>query len=96
MALAMIPILIGSGAAVDYSRAYMVKSRLSHALDQAGLAVGSSNPTADLDDVLINFYFPMIYFLCVLIFTFLPSKNEVSPSIQWKDTSSSSVDRYNT
>lgn len=57
MALAMIPIVIGSGAAVDYSRAYMVKSRLSNALDQAGLAVGSSNPSGDLNDVLNRYFF---------------------------------------
>ena len=55
-ALALIPIIIGSGAAVDYGRAYMVKSRLSHALDQAGLAVGSSNPSSDLNDVLGKYF----------------------------------------
>ena len=59
-ALALIPIVIGSGAAVDFSRAYMVKSRLSHAIDQAGLAVGSSNPSSDLNDVL-NRYFAANY-----------------------------------
>lgn len=38
---AMIPILIGVGASVDLSRAYLAKSRLEMALDAAGLAAGA-------------------------------------------------------
>ncbi len=56
LALALIPFVVGTGAAVDYGRAYMVKARLSNALDQAGLAVGSSDPSSDRDEIL-NKYF---------------------------------------
>ena len=35
----------------------MVKARLGHALDAAGLAVGSSDPTSDLNVVLQRFFF---------------------------------------
>lgn len=40
-ALSVIPLMVMAGLAVDLSRAYLVKTRLSHALDSAGLAVGS-------------------------------------------------------
>lgn len=40
-ALSIIPLMIAAGLAVDMSRAYLVKSRLSHALDAAGLATGT-------------------------------------------------------
>ncbi|MES1989435.1 MAG: pilus assembly protein [Pseudomonadota bacterium] len=39
-AISLVPILIALGAAVDLSQAYMVKQRLTRALDAAGLAVG--------------------------------------------------------
>ncbi len=45
VALAMIPIMIAGGLAVDLSRAYLTQARLGHALDQAGLAVGSMRAT---------------------------------------------------
>lgn len=38
--LATIPILIGAGCAIDLSRALVVRQRLAHALDAAGLAIG--------------------------------------------------------
>lgn len=41
IALALIPMMVAAGMAIDLSRAYLVKARLSHALDAAGLAVGS-------------------------------------------------------
>ncbi|NKB57719.1 MAG: pilus assembly protein TadG [Alphaproteobacteria bacterium] len=44
-ALAAIPVVIGVGAAVDVSRAYMAKSRLAFALDAAGLAAGAGGET---------------------------------------------------
>ena len=44
-ALALVPILSAAGASVDLSRAYLVKQRLSAALDAAGLAVGRSSET---------------------------------------------------
>lgn len=46
VALAAIPMVIAGGLAIDLSRAYLVKSRLSHALDAAGLAVGSMRTTS--------------------------------------------------
>lgn len=39
-ALAIVPILISIGAAIDLSQAYVAKQRLTSALDAAGLAVG--------------------------------------------------------
>ena len=56
VALALIPLVIGSGAAVDFGRAYMVKSRLAFALDAAGLAVGSSDQNGDLQGILTRFF----------------------------------------
>ena len=56
IALAFIPILIGTGAALDFGRAYLVKARLSYALDTAGLAIGASNPSANLQQILNNFF----------------------------------------
>ncbi|MDD9925985.1 MAG: pilus assembly protein TadG-related protein [Rhodospirillaceae bacterium] len=44
-ALAAIPVVVGVGAAVDLSRAYMAKSRLAFALDAAGLAAGAAGET---------------------------------------------------
>jgi Flp pilus assembly protein TadG len=41
-ALTLIPIMIAIGAAVDLSQAYVVKQRLTRALDAAGLAVGGA------------------------------------------------------
>lgn len=43
--IALIPMLIGAGIAVDLSRAFLVKNRLGQALDAAALAVGSSTLT---------------------------------------------------
>jgi len=40
-ALALIPVLGGAAGAIDFSRAYIVRERLTSALDAAGLAVGS-------------------------------------------------------
>ena len=56
VALSLIPLIVGSGAAVDFGRAYMVKSRLSFALDAAGLAVGSSDPNSDLNGTLERYF----------------------------------------
>ncbi len=46
-ALALIPIMVAVGAAIDYSRALSVKSRLVAALDAGVLAVGSSANLSD-------------------------------------------------
>jgi len=60
VALAVIPLMVGGGLAVDLSRAYLVKSRLSHALDAAGLAVGTmrtnSTSTTYLETQFNNFF----------------------------------------
>jgi Flp pilus assembly protein TadG len=42
LAIAMVPLILGIGVAVDISRAYVVRSRLAYALDAAGLAVGAT------------------------------------------------------
>jgi len=39
-ALSLIPILVAAGAAIDISQAFVVKQRLTRALDDAGLAIG--------------------------------------------------------
>lgn len=44
-ALAVVPLILAAGIAVDSARAYAMKMRLSFALDAAGLAVGSSTGT---------------------------------------------------
>jgi len=49
-ALALIPLCLAGGAAVDMGRAYVVKSRLGYALDAAALAVGSAT-TTDPDEL---------------------------------------------
>jgi len=49
-ALSMLPIVGGVGGAVDFSRAYVAKSRLLEAIDAAALAVGSSQLT-ELDEM---------------------------------------------
>lgn len=58
-ALSMIPLMVTAGLAVDLSRAYLIKTRLSHSLDAAGLAVGSmrtgTTNTAYLEDQFTNF-----------------------------------------
>ena len=57
VALAFIPMVLATGAAVDFSRSFLVKARLGSALDAAGLAVGASDPnSADLQTVLQNFF----------------------------------------
>jgi len=60
VALAVVPLMVGGGLAVDLSRAYLVKSRLSHALDAAGLAVGTmrtnSTSTTYLETQFNNFF----------------------------------------
>jgi Flp pilus assembly protein TadG len=56
-ALALLPMIASVGLAVDTARAYAVKSKLSFALDAAGLAVGSSNgTTAQLEAIGQKFF----------------------------------------
>jgi Flp pilus assembly protein TadG len=57
-ALSAIPIMVAAGMAIDVSRAYAVKVRLGAALDDAGLAVASSDPTAvDLQSRLNQYFY---------------------------------------
>lgn len=62
-ALALIPLVLAVGVAVDISRAYNVKSRLGHALDAAGLAVGSMADRTDDDanQAMLNRFFNANY-----------------------------------
>lgn len=56
--LAMIPISAAAGAAIDISRAYLVKHRLGTAIDAAGLAVGASHGASEarLQEVLQSYF----------------------------------------
>jgi Flp pilus assembly protein TadG len=60
--VALIPLLAAAGAAIDLSRAYVVKQRLGYALDAAGLAVGASL-TDDEDELqaILEAYFEANY-----------------------------------
>jgi len=60
VALAVVPLMVGGGLAVDLSRAYLVKSRLSHALDAAGLAVGTMR-TASSDPAYLEAQFTSFF-----------------------------------
>lgn len=44
-ALALVPIVLAGGAAVDYARAFVVQQRLSAALDATALALGATTET---------------------------------------------------
>jgi Flp pilus assembly protein TadG len=57
--LAAIPVVVAAGMAVDVTRAYMVKERLSASLDAASLAVGSEGnlTAAQLQTELKNYFF---------------------------------------
>lgn len=59
--LTLIPLMVAVGAAVDISRAYLVKQRLCYALDAAGLAVGSSNGTTEQLNQVLQSYFTANY-----------------------------------
>ena len=56
--LAAIPVVVAAGMAVDVTRAYMVKERLSASLDAASLAVGSEGnlSAAQLQAELTNYF----------------------------------------
>lgn len=57
-ALSLVPILIAIGSAVDLSQAYVVKQRMTRALDAAGLAVGgvSGLTTAQMQTMAQNYF----------------------------------------
>ena len=56
--LALVPISAAAGAAIDISRAYLVKHRLGTAIDAAGLAVGASSGKSEqeLNQILNDFF----------------------------------------
>jgi len=47
--LALVPLVISTGAAIDASRALIVRARLAEALDAAGLAVGGATELSEED-----------------------------------------------
>jgi len=57
-ALALIPLCLAGGAAIDLGRAYLVKSRLGYALDAAGLAVGAASGQDEdvLEALMLDFF----------------------------------------
>lgn len=57
-ALALIPLLLAGGAAIDLGRAYMVKSRLGYAIDAAALAVGAATTSDEneLEEIMLAFF----------------------------------------
>ncbi|MEQ9639736.1 MAG: pilus assembly protein [Alphaproteobacteria bacterium] len=59
--VALIPLLAAAGAAIDISRAYVVKQRLGYAVDAAGLAVGASTGTEDELQLVLERYFEANY-----------------------------------
>lgn len=58
---ALIPMVAAGGAAIDISRAYLVKQRLGMALDAAGLAVGSSTGDQAQLEAIMQRYFDANY-----------------------------------
>ena len=57
LALALIPMLAAVGLAIDSARGYMVKSKLSYAVDAAGLAAAQSTDDTDVMAADIQKYF---------------------------------------
>lgn len=57
MAVAMIPTVAATGAAIDLGRAYLVKSQLSAAVDAAALAGGRNSTSTEARDAQIDQYF---------------------------------------
>lgn len=55
-ALAVIPVFAALGLAIDGARGYMLKSKLSHAIDAAGLAGGRAFDTELREDDILMFF----------------------------------------
>ncbi|NQV22543.1 MAG: pilus assembly protein [Rhodospirillales bacterium] len=56
-AVSLIPLAVMGGLAIDVSQAYLVKNRLSHSLDAAGLAVGASTGTdQELQQIMLDYF----------------------------------------
>ena len=60
-AIALLPLLVLTGTAVDVSRAFIVKQRLGFAIDAAALAVGASSGTTAELTTLMQTYFDANY-----------------------------------
>ena len=56
IALAFVPMVLATGVAVDFTRAFIVQQKMAAALDAAGLAVGASDPDGDVQGVLQRYY----------------------------------------
>lgn len=54
--LALIPVIIAIGVAIDYARGSLLQNKISAAIDAAGLAAGRAAGTADLEDVVETFF----------------------------------------
>ena len=57
-ALALVPLCLAGGAAIDMGRAYLVKSRLGYALDAAGLAAGGATELSndELEELMLSYF----------------------------------------
>lgn len=60
-AIALLPLLVMAGTAIDVSRAFIVKQRLGFAIDAAALAVGASTGTTAELTTLMQQYFDANY-----------------------------------
>src|SRR6185295_8363774 len=61
-ALALLPLMIGAGAGLDFARAMLVRQQMGEALDAAALAVGSTTGlTRDSAQALAQKYFDANY-----------------------------------
>lgn len=59
--IALVPLMLAIGVAIDLSRAYVARTRLAYALDAAGLAVGSSQGTQEQLQVVLEKFFEKNY-----------------------------------
>ena len=90
--LALIPLVVAAGVAVDATRAYIVKMQLGSALDAAVLAVGStvSNNNATLTTQLQNYFnanFPVTSLVSNVTLSTVPQNADLTqPTITAKAT----------
>ena len=80
-ALSLLPLLLAVGVAIDGARAYLVRERLQHALDAAGLAVGSSSGTQAELEVIMNKFFFANFPNDAIASTIIPTLSIVGPEI---------------
>lgn len=83
----MLPVLIGvAGVSLDYSRAYLVKQRLSQALDAAALAAAASSTDAAVIEQKVISFFEANYPSGELGVTFTPSVDVVGDEVRVSGT----------